>query len=197
MIDIKKELKEKVTKFSNKEYLNGYINKEYLTDDGDADIFLRLRDKYELFDYRTVKDQIEVNKSIYSFIDDKSSMLDNNIQVNLHILGLDLDEHDQGKVKHIIKEHYAIELYKIQKKYREIKYITTLMILFGLLMLASYWLIYVRIKSTFLLEVFGFLFSFSLWKAFENILYIMKDLKFDSECIAQKIIMNVQFGEEE
>ena len=170
MIDIKKELKDKIVKYSNREYLNGYINKEYLTDDGDADIFLRLRDKYELFDYRTVNEQLEVNKSIYSFVDDKSSMLDNDVQVNLHILGLDLEEHDQGRVKHIIKEHYAIELYKVQKKYRSIKNITILLALFGVLMLVSYWLIYVTTKSTFLLEVFGFLFSFSLWKAFENIL---------------------------
>ena len=64
-------------------------------------------------------------------------------------------------------------------------------------MLVSYWLIYVTTKSTFLLEVFGFLFSFSLWKAFENILYIMKDLKYDSECIAQKLLMNVEFEEKQ
>ena len=192
MINIKKEIKEKVIKYLKKEYLDGYINKEYLTDDGDADIFLRLRDKYELFDYRTVDEQLELNKSIYSFVDDKSSMLDNNIQVNLHILGLELNEHDCGKVKHIIKEHYAIELYKIQKKYRNIKNITIMLALFGILMLVSYWLIYVTTKSSFLLEVFGFLFSFSLWKSFENILYIMKDYEYDSECIAQKILMNVE-----
>lgn len=197
MIDIKKELKDKIAKYSNREYLDGYINKEYLTDDGDADIFLRLRDKYELFDYRTVNEQLEVNKSIYSYVDDKSSMLDNDVQVNLHILGLDLEEHDQGKVKHIIKEHYAIELYKVQKKYRSIKNITILLALFGILMLVSYWLIYVTTKSTFLLEVFGFLFSFSLWKAFENILYIMKDLQYDSECIAQKLLMNVEFDKKQ
>ncbi len=196
MIDMKKELKDKITKYSKKEYLDGYINKEYLTDDGDADIFLRLRDKYELFDYRTMNEQLEINKSIYSYVDDKSSMLDNEVQVNLHIIGLELDEHDQGKVKHIIKEHYAIELYKVQKKYRNVKNITIMLGLFGILMLVSYWLLYVTTKSSFLLEVFGFLFSFSLWKAFENYLYIMKDLKYDSENIAQKLIMNVEFGNE-
>ena len=49
-----KKMKEKIKQYSDKNYLDGYINKEYLTEDGDADIFLHLRSRDELFDIRTI-----------------------------------------------------------------------------------------------------------------------------------------------
>ncbi len=193
MKNFKKEVKKKIAQYSNREYLDGYIKKEFLTDDGDADITLRVKDKYDLFDYRTSGNQMGLNNDIYEFIDDKTSMLDNDVGINLHIEGLNLSEKEEGRVKHIIKEHYAIELYKNQKEYRYEKNKSMTMILFGLILLLLYGLIYIYFDSEFLLEVFGFMFSFSLWVAFENIIYTVSELKDESQNIAQKLLMNVEF----
>jgi len=190
----KEEVKNKVRMYSNEEYLDGYINNEYLTSDGDADIKLRLRDKSELFDYHTVGNQKELTKKFYAFIEEKSSMLDNNIQLNLHILDLDLTEKEKGITKHIIKEHYAIELYKVQREYRKIRKIIISLFTIGILSLLVYALIFYSKGSKFLIEVFGFVFSFALWKAIENIIYDVSKIKYQRDSIAQKLLMEIDFN---
>ena len=76
MNNFKDEVSNKIKKYSNEEYLDGYIKSEFLTKEGNANIFLRLRDKYDLFDYRTVNNQEDLCSDVYDFIEDKSSMLD-------------------------------------------------------------------------------------------------------------------------
>ncbi len=193
MNNFKDEVKKKVESYSNKEYLDGYIKSEFLTSDGNADIFLRVKDRYDLFDYRTLDNQEDLCSSVYEYIDDKSSMLENDIKLKLNIVGLDLDENDEGKVKHIIKEHYAIELYKVQREYRRIQKIIFFLLFVGLLSLAIYWFMFYVHSSKFLIEVFGFLFSFTLWKATENYIYDISKLKYKRESIAQRLLMDVCF----
>ena len=48
MYNIKKQVREKIKIYSNDSYLDGYIKNEYLTDDGDADIFLKVESKDSL-----------------------------------------------------------------------------------------------------------------------------------------------------
>ena len=193
MNDMKNELKEKIKQYSNKEYLEGYIKNEFLTDDGDADIYIRLKNREDLFDERTSEKQLELRKDIYNFIDDKASILDNDVQINFHIRGLDITEREQGRAKHIIKEHYAIELYKVQRKYQNHKNKIVRLFAIGFLFLLLYGVTYYLTKSQFLLEVFGFLFSFSLWQAFEKLLYTLNTIKSDINAVAQKLLINVEF----
>ena len=98
-----------------------------------------------------------------------------------------------GNVKKIIREHYAIELYKSQREYKLNKYKMVTLILLGIIMLSIYAIVYIWTKSAFLLEVFGFLFSFALWQAFEIFMYDLSDIRFNSESIAQKLLMNIDF----
>ena len=67
------------------------------------------------------------------------------------------------------------------------------LILLGIIMLSIYAIVYIWTKSAFLLEVFGFLFSFALWQAFEIFMYDLSDIRFNSESIAQKLLMNIDF----
>ena len=193
MNNIKKEVKNKIKQFSNKSYLEGYIKNEYLTDDGDADIIICLKEKEDLFDSRTSGNQLELRQDFYEYIEDKTSVLDNNIQINLHIKGLSITEREAGRAKHIIKEHYAMELYKIQKEYQTHKNKIISLFLLGFLAVILYAICYYYMKSQFLLEVFGFLFSFSLWQAFEKLIYTLIVLKKDREAIAQRLLINVEF----
>lgn len=196
MNDFKKKMKEKIDLYSNKEYLDGYMRDEFMTDDNDADIYLKINEKDELFDSRTIDKQIDLNTDIYDYIEDKSSMLDSDVQIELHITGIDLDSHDQGVVRHILKEHYAIELYKVQKEYSRIKRKIFYLILVGLLSFIMYAFLFFFTDFEFGLEILGFLFSFALWEGFDSMIYDFKEIKKEREDITQNLLTNVVFDVE-
>ena len=193
MTNIKEQVKEKIKQYSNDEYLDGYIKNEFLTDDGDADIILHINNKDELFDNKTSDNQLDLKNDIYEYIDNKTSMLNNDIKLNLRIVSNKFSKNDEEKVKHIINEHYAIELYKIEKKYKRYKNIIFRLVLSGLLFLATYALITFNFTSKFFIEIFGFLFSFTLWKALETYIYTLNEIKYERESITQKLIMEIVF----
>lgn len=188
-----KKMKEKIKQYSDKNYLDGYIKKEYLTEDGDADIFLHLRSRDELFDIRTMDEQIDLNSNIYSFIEEKTSMLESSIPINLHIIGLDLDSKEQGTVKHILKEHYAIELFKVQKKYTKCKIKIFKLITVGLLSFLGYAFFFFMNDTSFFTEVMGFLFSFALWEGFDSLIYYYSDIKNERRAVTQNLLINIEF----
>ena len=138
MKEFKKRIKEKIKLYSNDEYLDGYIKNEFLSEDGSANIMLKLRDKDDLFDLRTVGNQLDVNERVYDYIEEKSSMLNNDILLNFHIIDSKLNKEEKEKVTDIIKEHYAIELYKIQKKYKRSRIKILRLLIMGILFFFIY-----------------------------------------------------------
>lgn len=197
MNDFKKKVKEKIQQYSNKQYLDGYIKNEFLTNDGDADIFLKVNNRDEIFDSRTMGSQLDLNSEIYSFIEEKTSMLENDIQINLHIVGWRLKSKEQELVKHILKEHYAIELYKKQREYLDKKIKVISLFLTGLLTLLCYMFLYLFTDFEFFMEVFGFIFSFSLWEAFDLLIYDFTEVKNQREAVTQNLLTEVDFEYEE
>lgn len=195
MNDFKNKVKEKIKLYSKDEYLDGYIKNEYLTKDGDADIYLNIESLDDLFDTRTSGNQIELNNDIYEFIENKTSMLENDTIINLHISGANLTSKEQGMVKHLFKEHYAIELYKIQKEYSKYRNKIIGLVFIGLIALLSYLIIYFVEDFSLLLEVFAFIFSFALWEAGDCIIYTLSDIKLEREAITQNLLMNVEFDD--
>ena len=195
MNDFKNKVKEKIKLYSKDEYLDGYIKNEYLTKDGDADIYLNIESLDDLFDTRTSGNQIELNNDIYEFIENKTSMLENDTIINLHISGANLTSKEQGMVKHLFKEHYAIELYKIQKEYSKYRNKIIGLVFIGLIALLRYLIIYFVEDFSLLLEVFAFIFSFALWEAGDCIIYTLSDIKLEREAITQNLLMNVEFDD--
>ena len=195
MNEFKKQVKEKIKLYSNEEYLQGYIRNEFLVDDESANINIRLKNSDDLFDSRTIANQLDLNSEIYDYIDDKSSMLNSLIKLNFHIICPKLSKDEKERTINIIKEHYAIELYKIQKEYKRYKLKIFVLSLLGILFFAVYSLIAYFTKSKLFIEVFGFLFSFTLWEAFESYIYDLSDIKIARESITQKLLMNVDFEE--
>ena len=193
--DFKSKMKEKIKQYSDQKYLDGYIKDEYVTHDNDADIYLTLNTVDELLDSRTSGNQLDVLPSVYKFIEDKSEMLNNDMPLELHIKGIELESKTQGIVKHIIKEHYAIELYKIQKKYTKCRNKIIGLALIGIISLIIYTLIYLNINSNYALELFGFIFTFSLWEAIDSYIYSFSDIKYERENITQNLLMKVCFDD--
>lgn len=193
MDSFEKKMKEKIKQYSNKKYLDGYMEKEFMIDDGDADIFLHLRNREELFDIRTMDEQIDLNIGIYDYIERKTSMLDSSIPINLHIVGLDLDSEEQGIVKHILKEHYAIELFKVQRKFNKCKAKIFKLIATGILSFVGYTYFFFVNNYSFFTEVMGFLFSFALWEGFDSLIYYYSDVKAERKDVTQNLLINVEF----
>ena len=195
MNDFKKKMKEKIKQFSNDQYLAGYIQNEFHTYDGDADVFLNVGEKSELFDTWTVGFQKDLEDDIYQYIENKTEMLENDIKINLHIVGVPFTSHEQGTIKHVLKEHYAIELYKIQKKY--IQHRNKIIALIGIAVLSFilYLTLYLATDFQFFMSVCSFVLSFSLWEAMDSYIYTLSEIKYKRESITQKILMDVDFGE--
>ena len=179
MNDFKKKMKEKIKIYSNEQYLDGFIKKEFLTEDSVADIYLNVSDKYELIHPWTMGNQIELKQEVYDYIENKTSMLGNHIPICMHIAGYSFSSKEEGMIRHILKEHYAIELYKVQKLYNKLKHKIIGMISFGLL------------------EILGFLFSFSLWEAMDCMIYSFNQVKHDREAVTQNLLMSVEYDKKE
>ena len=193
MNDFKKKMGKKIEQFSSKDYLDSYIRNEFLTDDGDADIYLKISSKDDLIDNRTVNNQIDLRSEIFEFVENKTALLDNDIKINLHIIGVKLSENEQIMIKNIFREHYAIELFKIQKDYKNQKEKVLSLFLIGCISLLSYLLLYLFTDFDFFLEVFGFIFSFALWEAFDKLIYEISDTKFEREAISQNLLIEIIF----
>ena len=196
METFRQKVKEKIKLYSNKEYLNGYIQDEFLTDNGMAEIYYHIDQKEDLFDTRTFGKQLELKEEVYHYIENKTAMLGNHVPIRLHFSGYLYDSNDQGIIKHILKEHYAIELYKIQKKYNEHRIKIVLLLLLGVFALLSYALLVLFTHSSFFQAVFTFLFSFSLWEAMDSMIYTFSEIKYERDAIAQNLLMLVEFDEE-
>ena len=197
MSSFKEKVKEKIKQYSNDEYLNGYIRNEYMTDDKDADIYLNIERKEELFDSRTRGRQLDLNPEIYEYIESKTSMLESDIQIELHITGVKLSDYEQGVARHLLKEHYAIELYKAQKEYKEIRSKICKLLLIGIVAFLLYLLVFFKTDSAFGVEVLGFLFSFALWEGFDALLHDFNEIKEEREAITQNLLINVEYGEKD
>ena len=193
MDDFKIKMKEKIKQYSNKQYLDGYIKNEFLTDDGDADIFINIEEKYDLFDSWTIGDQTDLENDVYEYIEEKTAMLGNHVPIHLHIIGCKFTPREQDIIRHTLKEHYAIELYKIQKKYTYLKTKIFALACFGILSFVLYTLLYFFKNFNYLVEVFGFLFSFSLWEAMDCLIYTFSQVKYDREAVTQNLLISVDF----
>ena len=158
---------------------------------------MKITSRNQLFDERTINNQLDLVSDVYDFVESKTSMLDSSVQINFHIIGIKLDKKDQGRIQHIIKEHYAIELYKIQKEYTKYRNEIIKLIIIGLFSLVCYAFLSLHTTLDFFMEVLCFLFSFSLWEGFENIIYDFRDVKEARNDITQNLLMNVDFCEEE
>ena len=190
------KMKEKIKQYSDQQYLDGYIKNEFLTDDGDADIYINVEEKYDLFDSWTIGAQTDLETDVYDYVEEKTSMLGNQVPINLHIIGCEFTPHEQDIIRHLLKEHYAIELYKIQQVYSKLKHKIFGLACVGILSFFMYSFLYFLSDFNFLVEVFGFLFSFALWEAMDCIIYTFSDIKEQREAITQNLLINVDFSSE-
>lgn len=193
MNDFKLKMKNKIKEYSNDNYMDDYIKKEYLTEDGDANIFLYLNSIDELVDSRTRGVQTELLSSIYEYFESKSSMLENDIKITFHIEGLKLTDNDKELVRNLFKEHYSIELYKAQNEYKDTKNKILKLIGLGFSSFLLYLIFFFNSSFEFFLEVFGFIFSFALWEGFDAMIYSLSEAEDQREAVTQNLLTEIVF----
>lgn len=193
MNEFKKKVKDKIKQYSNEQYLDGYIRNEFLTDDGIADIYLNVHEKSDIFDTWTTGEQLDLENEVYRFIEEKTEMLGNDIPIRLRISGVEFTAREQEIIRHVLKEHYAIELYKIQKKYIKHRNKAVGLILIGLFSLLLLALVSIFFNQSFVENVLVFLFSFSIWEAMDSVIYNLSEIKYDREAITQNLLIEVIF----
>ena len=194
-MEFKKKMKEKIKEYSNEKYLRGYIDNEYDVNENGANIYMQIFSKNELFDSRTIGKQKSLTENLYHFVESKTAMLDNDIPITLQIIGYSFPSRAQEEIRHLIKEHYSIELYKIQKEYKKILRKNTLLLLIGLAFLLIYVSIIIFSESNVASEIFAFLFTYTLWEALHGIIYVLSKIKTKRAAITQTLLMNVEFKE--
>ena len=177
--------------------MDKYIENEFLKETGDANIYIKLNSKEELFDSRTVDNQKDLNNSIYEFIDSKSSILSSDIQINFYVLGLSLSNEERAEVKNLLKEHYAIEFYKKQKEHKRVELKVFRLLLIGVIFTILYALTLKYSNYDLFNEILLFIASFSIWEAFDFILYDLIDIKREREFITQKLLIDIYFSKDE
>ncbi len=194
--DFPNKMHEKIQMYSNQQYLDGYIQNEFLTKDGDADIFYHIDDEEDIFESHSRGEQLSLNWELYDFLEEKTSMLESDIPIHLHICGAPISTKNQEKIRHIFKEHYAIELYKVQRKYERCRNRIIKLFCVGASFILAYAMLYLFTDFRFFMEVCGFLFSFSLWEAFDAMIYAFHDIKIEREGITQNLLTHIDFEEE-
>ena len=200
MNGFKEKMNDKIREYSNEKYLEGYIKSEYSTSDNDADIYLVTYEKDDIFDKRTIRNQLDLKDEVYDYLEKKSAMLENDMPINFHIIGYKFSHHEQGIIRHLVKEHYSIELYKVQKEYKKTRNKAINLVIVGLTCLLIYLYLVLGLESDVVSEIFVFLFSFSLWESFHTFIYKLSDIRNKREAITQNLLTNVDFvdkGEEE
>lgn len=199
MNEFKRRMHEKIKIYSNKLYLDKFFEDEFEMENGEAHLYLYLNDKSDLIDYRTMGKQLSLNNDIYEYIDDKTSMLDNDVKIILHLRCPELDNYDKENVKHIFKEHFAIELYKIQKSYSRCRNKTIGLAIIGFISFIIYILLclYGNNLSIMFTEIFAFLFSFSLWEAIDSLIYNLSDTRYEVGNVTQNLLIEIDFMEDE
>ena len=153
-------------------------------------------DKNELFDYRTMGDQLSLNLNVYEYIEDKTSMLENDVKINFHVRCPDVSKKEQEIVRHVIKEHYAIELYKIQKVYTRYRNKAISLIFIGVISFIMYIFLFFQDGFDMFQEMFAFLFSFSLWEGFDSLIYNLSDTRYEVGNVTQNLLLEVVFMED-
>lgn len=114
------------------------------------------------------------------------------MKITFHINGVPITDKDEDLIKFLFREHYSIELYKSQHSYIDIRNKIIKLLILGIVCFIGYLYIF-KSSSEFFLEVFGFIFSFSLWQAFEAMIYSLKDAKEEREAITQNLLTEIVF----
>ena len=169
------------------------LGREYLCEDGKAQIDIFLSDGSALFHPLTIGQQRDLDPGIYQFIDEKMYTISLKDPVRLCFLGSIPDIQEQEAVKEMLQRHYMYLLRDKAEDLRINRLKTICLVLFGTLLLAIYFAIEMTVSRPVFVEVISITGCFSIWEAVDSWLLQRKKLKVDYLCTVQAVLSEVVF----
>ncbi len=184
-----------IDKYADKDFLREYIKKEYINEDGTAVIHIRLYEGLNLYEGMSYGDQLELNPDIYKFIDSKAKIIPAHIPIKLVFNGRKLEKEEQEKIKYLIDEHYAIELFNQQKDIRITRKKVRRLFAIGVGIFILCFYLSGFGKYNFLTDILRIVGTFSLWELTNMALLRKKDIDMQTLHIAKMLIHEFEFKE--
>lgn len=182
-----------IDKYANVDSLREYIKREYINEEGNAVINIKLYDDLDIYDKLSYENQAELNSEIYRYIDQKVKIIPAHIPLKLVFHGKRIEKDEQEIIKNLIYEHYAIELFDQQKNLRIVKKKTKRMLFIGITIFLICFYFSGLGKYKFITDFLSIVGTFSLWQVASLVLLERRDIDTRTMHIAKMLIHEIEF----
>ena len=164
--------------------------------EGFACIDVSLNEDTALYDPISFGENLDLNSSIYDFIDTQANIIPAHIPLRIRFHGSAMSPEEQENVRKIMRRHYTMKSYDITwdmaANFRKMLGFS----LFGAAMLAVYFYVAFAADKAFASELLSIIGSFSLWEAAGAFLLDRPRLRREYAGIMQNVHQTVEFVSE-
>lgn len=168
--------------------------REYLCEDGRAQIDVNLLDGAELFNPLTYQRQRDLSGAIYELIDEKLYTIPLKYPVRICFHGQVPDEETQQAVRDVIREHYMYTLRDKKEDLRINRLKTICMALFGVILLTLYFALELSASNPVFMEFLSIAGWVAAWEAVESWFLERKSIRMEYLCAGQAVLSEVAFS---
>lgn len=146
-----------------------------------------------LYDELSVGSNLDLNGAIYDFIDREANLIPAKIPLKIRFVGRDVSPEEQAEIRRIMHKHYTLKSLDITwDKAANFKKMVGLS-LFGVAVLAAYFLLSVFDGNPMITEILSIIGSFSLWEATGSYLLDRPQLRREHANVMQNINQKIEF----
>lgn len=190
-------IKQKIQEFEKLMPTNkDYIAKEFLTEDGKAQLDVHLTDNIELFNPLSIGRQLELSNDIYDYIDTKLDTIPAIHPIRICFIGPKLDEKTQELIKEILKERFAFNLRAKQAQLNKNFWKIVALATFGFVVLGLYFTFQLLELKKLFMEFLSIAGTFALWQAVDDGLIERSAFKIERIDALQASFSEICFKEE-
>ena len=168
--------------------------REYLCDDGRAQIDVNLFDGAELFNPLTYQKQRDLSGAIYELIDEKLYTIPLKYPVRICFHGHVPDGDTQQTVREVIQEHYMYTLRDKKEDLRINRLKTIGLAIFGVILLTLYFALELSASNPVFMELLSIAGWVAAWEAVESWFLERKSIKLEYLSAGQAVLAEVAFS---
>ncbi len=168
--------------------------REYLCDDGRAQIDVNLFDGAELFNPLTYQKQRDLNSAIYELIDEKLYTIPLKYPVRICFHGHVPDGDTQQTVREVIQEHYMYTLRDKKEDLRINRLKTIGLAIFGVILLTLYFALELSASNPVFMELLSIAGWVAAWEAVESWFLERKSIRLEYLSAGQAVLAEVAFS---
>ncbi len=194
--EYEKELRKTSVSITKNGVFEDYIEDEYLDEEGNAVIDIKLDDDYEIFNPLSMGNQKEINPDIFDYIDQKADLIPMRYPLVIRFHSKPLAEEDKSQISHCIKEHYFSEIQDVDWDKKKNNWLILLMSLIGVLFIVIYLICELTNSNMIIIEIMSIIGWFAIWEAANHFFVDRNELKRKKLEVTQSYIAKIEFIEE-